>query len=274
MVAAHPFTKAKSVSLKAHPEYNERWLQGLIAEDPSLLGLGDDVEVRDVEKRQPHAGRLDLLLADVAANTRYEVEIQLGATDESHTIRTIEYWDIEKNRYPLYDHVAVIVAEDVTSRFLNVISLLNRAVPLIAIQMNAWDVAGNVTLTATKVLDLVPVAPDDDDTEPGHTVDRNYWASKASASTMSITDDLLVLIREATGDDRLTLKYTKYYIGLARDGIADNFIYMRPRKASQHVWSEIRVPRSDELTARIEEAGMDFRGYQPKWGSSDVPVGV
>ena len=80
----------------------------------------------------------DLLLSDASTNTCYEVEIQLGATDESHIIRTIEYWDLEKNRYPLYDHVAVIVAEDVTSRFLNVISLLNRAVPLIAIQMNAW----------------------------------------------------------------------------------------------------------------------------------------
>ena len=27
---------------------------------------------------------------------RYEVEIQLGRVDESHIIRTIEYWDIEK----------------------------------------------------------------------------------------------------------------------------------------------------------------------------------
>lgn len=32
-----PFTKAKPVSLKAHPDYNERWLQHLIAEDPAFL---------------------------------------------------------------------------------------------------------------------------------------------------------------------------------------------------------------------------------------------
>ena len=30
--------------------------------------------------------------------------------DESHIIRTIEYWDIERRRYPQYEHVAVIVA--------------------------------------------------------------------------------------------------------------------------------------------------------------------
>jgi hypothetical protein len=34
---------------------------------------------------------LDLLLADQDLTTRYEVEIQLGATDASHIIRTIEY---------------------------------------------------------------------------------------------------------------------------------------------------------------------------------------
>jgi hypothetical protein len=51
----------------------------------------------------------------------YEVEIMLGSTDESHIIRTIEYWDIEKRRFPSKDHKAVIVAEDITNRFFNVI---------------------------------------------------------------------------------------------------------------------------------------------------------
>ena len=75
-----------------------------------------------------------MLLSDPETQTRYEVEIQLGATDETHIIRTIEYWDIERQRYPQYDHVGVIVAEEITARFFNVISLFNRAIPLIAIQ--------------------------------------------------------------------------------------------------------------------------------------------
>jgi hypothetical protein len=66
-------------------------LQKLIAEDPSLLGLGD-LMVKDVKRRQPRAGRLDLLLGDPETLTRYEVEFQLGATDEAHIIRTIEYF--------------------------------------------------------------------------------------------------------------------------------------------------------------------------------------
>ncbi len=148
------FKKSKSVSLRTHPIYNEKWLQGLLAEDPTLLGLGDLV-VKDIERRQPRAGRLDLLLSDPETHTRYEVEIQLGPTDETHIIRTIEYWDIEKSRYPQYEHVAVIVAEDITSRFLNVINLFNKTIPLIAIQMRALDVGGVLTLSATKVLDLM-----------------------------------------------------------------------------------------------------------------------
>ena len=57
-------------------------------------------------------------------STRYEVELQC-ATDETHIIRTIEYWDIERRRFPEYDHVAVIVVEEITARFFNVIGLFN-----------------------------------------------------------------------------------------------------------------------------------------------------
>src|SRR5438477_12797801 len=119
------YLPARRVSLKADPVHNEKWLQQVIADDPTVLGLGD-LTLRDTERLQPRAGRLDLLLSDPAAGTRYEVEIQLGPTDESHIIRTIEYWDIERTRYPQHDHVAVLVAEDITNRFLNVISLFNK----------------------------------------------------------------------------------------------------------------------------------------------------
>ena len=96
---APKYAKPERIWLKTHADLNENWLQDRIGEDPSLLGLGDLV-LKDRERPQPRAGRLDLLLQDVEANRRYEVEIQLGKTDESHIIRTIEYWDIERKRYP------------------------------------------------------------------------------------------------------------------------------------------------------------------------------
>jgi hypothetical protein len=52
------FTPSERIYLKLHPELNEKWVQELIASDPSILGLGELV-VRDKERIQPRAGRLD-----------------------------------------------------------------------------------------------------------------------------------------------------------------------------------------------------------------------
>ena len=133
---AYKYVKHKKLLLKTHSQFSEKWVQERIAEDPSILGIGELI-LKDKERNQPGAGRLDLLFQDPDSNLRYEVEVQLGKTDESHILRTIEYWDLEKKRYPQYDHVAVLIAEDITSRFLNIISLLNGFIPLVAIQLNA-----------------------------------------------------------------------------------------------------------------------------------------
>ena len=87
--------KLETIKLKNRAEYNEAWLQKQIAENPSILGLGE-LHLRAKEKILAY-GRLDILLEDSDSDnpTRYEVEIQLGDTDESHIIRTIEYWDLE-----------------------------------------------------------------------------------------------------------------------------------------------------------------------------------
>lgn len=63
------YQRAKTVSLKGHPTLTEKWLQEQIAADTALLGLGDLV-VKDIERRQPRAGRLDLLLSDPASAMR------------------------------------------------------------------------------------------------------------------------------------------------------------------------------------------------------------
>jgi hypothetical protein len=75
------FKRSERIALRLHPELNEKWVQELIAADPSIIGLGDLV-LREKERIQPRAGRLDLLLQDLETKRRYEVEIQLGPTDE------------------------------------------------------------------------------------------------------------------------------------------------------------------------------------------------
>ena len=255
------YQRAKTVSLKGHPALTEKWLQERIVADTALLGLGALV-VKDVERRQPRAGRLDLLLSDPDTATRYEVELQLGPTDETHIIRTIEYWDLERRRYPQYEHVAVIVAEDITSRFLNVISLFNGFIPLIAIQLRALQIGDVLTLSATKVLDQMTLGAADDEDEAEQTVDRAYWEQRATKSSVALADRMLELIREV--EPQMALKYNKQYVGLVRDGVADNFVTMRPRQ--QHMIAEFRIPRSDELTSRLEEHGVETLEYSTRWG--------
>lgn len=250
------FERAERLSLKAHPELDEKWVQDLIAKDPSIIGLGD-LELRQKERIQPHAGRLDLLLQD-SEDRRYEVELQLGSTDETHIIRTIEYWDIERKRYPQYDHCAVLIAEDITSRFLNVISLFNGTIPLIAIQMQALKVAGKLTLVFTKVMDeLARGLVEEDEEAEALPADRAYWETRASKATLAIADDLLGVVKQF--DPKLELKYNRYYIGLERDGSAFNFVMFRPQKSTATL--EIKLPQTSDVDSKIEQAGFDTLGY-------------
>lgn len=255
------YVKPERVFLASHPELNERWVQERIAEDPSLLGLGDIV-LKDKERIHPQAGRLDLLCQDAESNHRYEIEIQLGRTDESHIIRTIEYWDIERKRYPQYDHTAVLVAEDITSRFLNVISLFNGFIPLVAIQVRALKIGDHVSLVFTTVLNEMRLGMVDEDEEVQETTDRSYWEKRASKSTLEMADSLLAMVKNLDPD--LTPKYNKFYIGLAKGGQARIFVILRPKK--DWVRFEPRLERSDEIQAKLEEAGVDVMEYDSRWG--------
>ena len=258
---APKYIKPERIWLKTHPDLNETWLQDRIGEDPSLLGLGDLV-LRDRERPHAGAGRLDLLLQDAESSRRYEVEIQLGKTDESHIIRAIEYWDIERRRYPQYDHVAVIVAEDITSRFLNVIGLFNGFIPLVAIQLRAIQLGDTVSLVFSKVIDEARLGLVDEDEEVRVPADRSYWEKRGSKQTLAMADEMLGWLHEL--DPGLELKYNKFYVGLAKDGRPNNFVIFRPQKDWLRV--EVRLDRSDQMQAELDALGLDVMDYESRWG--------
>ena len=254
--------------MKGDQRFNERWLHNLLVEQPSLLGLGD-LDVRDSERRQPSGGRLDLLLVDPETRTRYEVEIQLGATDETHIIRTIEYWDIERKRYPQYEHVAVIVAENVTSRFLNVIQLFNGSIPLIAVQLQLVKVEGSHTLIASRIVDILPLGTEEE--EEGTPVDRQWWEKKASRATLKMVDEMIDYTNETIGDEgRYESKYNKHYIGLTRDGKTANIMSFRPRK--KHIIGEFKIAYDEGQDSELKEAGLDVIPYDSRWGNCRIRI--
>jgi hypothetical protein len=258
------YIKSKRLWLAEHPGFNERWVQQQIESDPALLGLGE-IELRSSERRQLRAGRLDMLLQDSSAALRYVVELQLGSVDESHIIRTLEYWDIERKKYPSYEHIAVLVAEDVTTRFLNVIGLFNSSVPIIAIQLAAFEVGDAMTLTFTKVLDAIQRDPDEEEVVT-ESVDRSYWETRASTRTVAECDHVLALVKEF--DPKLELRYNRHYVGFARDGLAYNFAVLRPRRTATNL--EIRLPHTAERALELEQAGLELLDYDAKWGAFRV----
>ena len=251
----------KTIQLKNHQVLNERWLQDIIAEDPSIIGIGD-VILKDKERIHQGAGRLDLLLQDADGIDRYEVEIQLGATDESHIIRTIEYWDIERKRYPQYNHTAIIIAEDITSRFLNVISLFNGSIPLMAIQVCAIQTAEGVGLHFTKVLDVQQLGLVDEDEEVAEITNRDYWLKRGTPKTVAMADKLLSYIHEFDPDAELN--YNKFYIGLKINSRSKNYAIFRPKK--NFIGLEIKMPQTEENDEIINQAEIANLDYSKRYG--------
>jgi predicted transport protein len=78
---------------------------------------------------------------------------------------------------------------------------------------------------------------------------------------MVLTDRFLDLIREI--EPAVTLKYNKNYIGLARSGIASNFVTFRPKK--KWVNFEAKIAKSDDLNERLAHAGIEQLAYG-RWG--------
>lgn len=231
---------------------NERWLQERIVEDPSILGLGDLILLQR-ERPQLPGGRLDFLLADPEEEIRFEVEVMLGQLDESHIIRCIEYWDIERTRFPQLEHRAVIVAEDITNRFFNIISILNRAVPIIAVQMNAVKVGERFTLTFTKVLDVAELMTPDVEL-PGEQVDRAYWGKHSNPVSLGVVDALVLLVQGNGNAPRIA--YNKDHIAIGTTG--RNFLWCYPRRNAPHCFIDLRLGGEHRTNwiQRLDEIGI------------------
>ena len=258
------YVKSEIVDLKNHSEINEKWVQEKIIEDPSILNLGDLI-VKDSERIQPTGGRLDLLLCNPDTDQRYEVELQLGACDESHIIRTIEYWDVERKRFPQYKHCAVIIAEDITSRFFNVISLFNGNIPIIAIQLKALKYDNKISLFFTTILDTRKFNAEEENWEPA---DRKYWEKKSGDFSLKLTDELFKLSEQVAPG--YSLKYNKPYIGLVKNGLAENFILFTPRKKS--VTLSLKIAHEREIDEELLASDLEVLAYDNQYNNYKISV--
>jgi hypothetical protein len=232
--------------------FDEIWLQNQISENPACLGLGD-LEVLMRERRQSSGGRLDILLKDPVDDIMYEVEVMLGETDETHIIRTIEYWDREKRRWPQRQHFAVLVAEHINRRFFNVIHLLSHSIPIIAIQVALLESNGNQGLFFTKVLDTYEEVEDGTSLD-GTKYDEDFWLSK-SKWTLETAKSLLVVANVVFPEP--TLHYVKNYIAINVSG--NNYLWLRKRSTDKSLLSfSIAESMQEEAAALLDESNISY----------------
>lgn len=242
--------------------FDEFWLQNQIYKNPSCLGLGE-LDALNLEYHQSSGGRLDILLKNPEDDSMYEVEVMLGETDETHIIRTIEYWDNEKRRWPQRQHYAILVAEHINRRFFNVIHLLSNAVPIIAIQASLTVSNGVKSLFFTTVLNTFEEL--DDGTNDGRSYDREHWNKKARW-VAEIADTVLPLA--AKHFESPSLRYLQQYIAV-RSG-SNNRIWFHKRTSPKALLNfTISSPLQDQAIALLDSAGV---GYLKKPESFRVSV--
>jgi hypothetical protein len=229
-----PITISKTLSIR-DCGFDETWLQEQIVKDPNILGILEQGELELVkrEKSQISGGRLDFLLTNPDDNSMYEVEVMLGETDETHIIRTIEYWDLERRARPQREHYAVLVAEKITRRFFNVIQLFSLSIPIIAIQVSVVEGDGKRMLHFSKILDIYE--------EPEVVTESSSEGSSEAAwledapLTVDCAKALLGVV--ASFFPGMGINFLKYYISLR---LGNRILFLLRRRSGQqtliHFW--------------------------------------
>ena len=229
---------------------DERWLQELIYDDPSILGLGS-LQVVNKEKRQSSGGRLDILLKDPLDNAMYEVEIMLGETDPSHIIRSIEYWDNERRKYPQRQHFAVLVAESFDRRYFNIVQILSMNIPMIAIQADLLEVDGGLILNFTKMLDVY-VEPEDEEVT---VVNEMSWAEKSKWTLDSAKEFLGIL-----SNPECKLNFTQSYISIVMNG-RNAYCFDKRTKPTSIMWFNVKDDeKAESIKTLLDDSNIAY-GY-------------
>jgi len=228
---------------------DEFWLRDAIFHDPTILGLGE-LQAGTKEKTLPQGGRLDLLLKNPEDDSMYEVEIQLGETDESHIIRTIEYWDSMKRQWPRRSHTAVLIAETINNRFFNVVNLLSQAVPIIGIQATIIEVGDTQALHFTKILDSYE---EPEEVEQGQVFTEEAFA-KAAPGALECARWYRQLLERLYGD--IQVKYFEHYLSMSIGGFGRIWVNQRKNKRA---FFEVK-PAEDfpDIVEHLRETSLQF----------------
>jgi hypothetical protein len=89
--------------------------------------------------------------------------------------------------------------------------------------------------------------------EPGRAFDRAYWEGRAGAGAFRVADEMMSFLQSLS--PILTAQYKKRYIGMALDGVANNFVLIFPKKS--FTWLALRLEESADIDGWLASSGVD-----------------
>jgi hypothetical protein len=127
---------------------------------------------------------------------------------------------------------------------------LNKAIPIVAIQLNAFLNGDKLLLNFVRVLDVIEETED----EPGEQVDRKYWETRGSKKSLDLMDAIIELVPKEAGEIRV--KYNRGHVALGTLG--PNFCWFHPRKGGYvHFQVEVGEEAREKLLPRLEEKSVE-----------------
>jgi len=132
---------------------------------------------------------------------------------------------------------------------------MNKSIPIIAIQLNAFKHEDKVLLNFVKVLDIYE-SPEDEEDLGLEVVDRKYWEAKSAKKSIKILDEIIELAKKEYPDLKET--YNKHHVALGT--IPRNFMWIRPRKTDRYCHIELlTTPNTiEDIKTAIENIGQTY----------------
>jgi hypothetical protein len=256
--------------------YDEIWLQNWLAADPARLGLGE-VKIIAQELTAPRGGSLDILAAD--GDTYYSVEVQLGEVDASHSFRVFDYWARNRGRFQGKAHVAVLVVESATGRYLPALEALAEYLPLVVIELRAWRGEAEVILVPETVvinqnLDVAGPAGK----ASGEERTEDDWRASITPEAWAFHEEFVAWTRANLGEVRVDYS-PKSYVGVRRGRRVWAPLWFRQDGAYIYLpdpdglRGEEQSPAMDEFQERLRQEGLET-SWQATYNAGANPVPI
>ncbi len=250
------YTKFKHISILHHPLLDEKWIAQKITDDPLLLGLGD-IKKTGKPEIQEDWHRVSLSFEDKKFGRRYDTLIQCGPANEDDIVSIIEHWDCERQNSLRYDHIGVIAAEEFPDRFLNVLGVLNRFIPITAVKLNALALGRHISLLCTTVLNQrYSYAGNENEDSTDECISKTGVPSGGPA-TFNMASELLDFIRSF--DSNVQTRYHKNFISLETISPRGNCVIFFPQKDGMRF--ELRAERSRQIEKCLASGGLKIIDY-------------